>query len=298
MTDASLSPSASPAEIRAHPRFEAAYDAFVDEMADLYADQPRMRGLGDYRQGVCVQLLVCFDASRDPDNPATLFTTEAVAGAMGMMGVTSRRAVTELIGRLRDDGFATIEPAAHDRRVVELRATDKARDADLEWLRLMHRPLEVLEPEEVRFQLGANRDPAYQQAFRATALPLLSRAAASMAGNPEADYFARQTQGGRIMMSLIQAVRGRADRRTDPGFYSWAARKCGVSAPHVTKVLKGAADEGWVRLSGERAVAIEVMPVLEEGLRRWTASCLSTVNVNSHHAWMLMTGSATDLGKG
>ncbi|MFC5345605.1 hypothetical protein ACETK8_14980 [Brevundimonas staleyi] len=285
-----FSPTTSPSEIRAHPRFEAAFDAFVDQMADVYAHDNRLRGLGDFKQGVCFQLLVCFDAARDPSNPDTLFTTARVAEAMATMDVHDRRATSELVRRLRDDDYATIETAAHDARVLELRATEKSRRADREWLQVMHEPLLVLDPDEKRFELGARRDPAYQQAFRATALPLLPRAAASMAGNPEADYFVRQTQGGRIMMSLMQSVRGRPDRRTEPGYYAWAAKRCGVSAPHVRKVLQGAADQGWIRLIGGQAVTVEVLPALEEGVRRWTASCLSTINLNSLHAWWLMTG--------
>lgn len=283
-----LTSNASPEEIRAHARFDAACDAFVDEMADVYSHSSRMRGLGDFRQGVCFQLLVCFDAARDPDNPATLFTTARVAEAMATMGVRDKRAIYDLIGRLCEDDYATIERAAHDRRVRELRATDKAGAADREWLQVMHRPLEVLEPEIEAFRLGARRDPAYQHAFRATSLPLLHKASASMAGNPEADYFVKQTQGARIMMTLLQSVRGRPDRRTEPGFYTWAAQRCAVSAPHVRKVIKGATEQGWVILHGDKAVTVEVTPTLEEGVRRWTAACLSTINENARAAWALM----------
>lgn len=271
-----------------HPRFDTAHEAFIDGMAAVYAHNGRMRGLGDFKPGVCFQLLVCFDASRDPARPETLFTSAAVVQAMGVMGVTSRRAVTDLIGRLRDDGYATTEPAAHDRRVMELRATEKAREADREWLQVLHRPLSILEPDEERYQLGARRDPAYQAAYRQVSLSTLGRAAEVMAGNPEADFLVKQTQGARIMMTLMQAVRGRADRRTDPGFYAWAADRCSVSAPHVRKVMEGARDEGLVTLSGGGAVSVEVLPVLDQGVRRWIASCFSCSELTSRLAWNLL----------
>ena len=283
----------SPADYLAHPRFEAAFQTYVDEMADVYARSMRMRGLGDMKQGVCFQLLVCFDASRNANDPETLFTTEKVVKAMALMGVENRRAVLELIGRLRDDGYATFERAAHDRRVMELRATEKARQADREWLQVMHRPMEALEPEETRFQLGANRDVAYHHAYRATSLPLLPRAAALMAGNPEADYFVKQTQGARIMMTLMQAVRGRADRRTDPGYYAWAANRCAVSAPHIRKVMQGAEANGWVILAGDKGVTVEVTPALEHGIRRWSAACFATINQNSLDAWAMLSEKAS-----
>lgn len=273
------------AEYLAHPRFAAAKDAFIDGMAAVYAHNGRMRGLGDFKPGVCFQLLVCFDASRDPSRPETLFTTAAVVQAMGVMGVTSRRAVTELVRRLRDDGYATTQPAAHDRRVVELRATDKAREADREWLQVLHRPLSILEPQEERYQLGARRDPAYQHAYRAVSLSTLGRAAEVMAGNPEADFLVKQTQGARIMMTLMQAVRGRPDRRTDPGFYAWAAERCSVSPPHIRKVMEGARDEGLVSLSGGGAISVEVLPVLDRGVSRWIASCFSCSELTSRLAW-------------
>lgn len=272
----------------AHPRFEPAFEAFIDGMAAVYSHTGRMRGLGDFKQGVCFQLLVCFDAARDPRHPATLFTTARVIEAMGVMGVTSRRAVAELVGRLREDGYATTQPAAHDRRVMELRATEKAREADREWLQILHHPLSILEPDEARFQLGANRDPDYQQAYRQVSLSTLGRAAEVMSGNPEADYLVKQTQGARIMMTLMQAVRGRPDRRTEPGFYAWAAERCSVSAPHIRKVMEGARDQGLVALSGTGAVTVEVLPLLERGVRRWIASCFSCSEFTSRLAWEQM----------
>jgi DNA-binding MarR family transcriptional regulator len=282
-------PFASADAIRAHPRFDAAFEVFVDEMAAVYAQNTRMSGLSDFRQGVCFQLLVCFDASRDPDRPETLFTTEGVVRAMAMMGVQNRRAVSDLIGRLRDDGYVIIEPAAHDRRVRELRATDKAREADREWLQVLHLPMTILKPDEERFQLGARRDPAYQYAFRSVSLQHLPQASQVMAGNPEADYFVQQRLGARIMMTLMQAVRGRADRRTDPGFYAWAADQCGVSPPHIRKVMRGAEERGLVVLTGTAAVTVEVTPAMEESVRRWTAACLSATDLTSRSAWSVLT---------
>ena len=288
-------PNLSPAVILAHPRFDASYDAFVDEMAALYSNKRWMRGLGDFRRGVCFQLLVCFDAARDPDDSRTLFTTARVIEAMGVMGVRNRRAVSELVGLLREDGYATTQRAAHDRRVMELRATEKAREADREWLRVLHRPLSILEPGEERFLLGANRDPAYQHAYRRVSLSMLPRAAEVMAGNPEADYFVKETQGARIMMSLMQAVRGRTDRRTDPGFYAWASKHCTVSPPHIRKIMEGAREMGLVGLSGGSAVTVEVTPRLEEGVRRWTACCLSCTELTSRLAWSNLAGAPAHL---
>lgn len=289
MTD-SLSSFMSPADVLAHRRFEAAYETFVDELAGVYAHNSRMRGLGDFRQGVCFQLLVCFDASRNPADPATLFTTPRVVEAMELMGVRNRRAVSDLVGRLRDDGYVTIERAEHDGRVRELRATDKAREADREWLQVLHRPLSILEPAEERFQLGARRDPTYQHAYRAVSLQHLPDASRVMAGNPKADWFVQQTQGARIMMTLMQAIRGRVDRRTDPGFYAWAAERCAVSPPHIRKVMSGAEERGLVALSGEKGVTVEVAPGLEEGVRRWTAACLSAADLTSRSAWRRLRG--------
>lgn len=285
-----LPPIVSPAEFRAHPRFDQAYELFVDGLAGVYAHDNRLRALGDFRPGVCFQLMVCFDASRDPANPATLFTTARVVEAMGMMGVRNRRAVSDLIGRLRDDGYATIQRAEHDGRVKELRATDKAREADREWLQVLHRPLAVLEPNEDRYRRGAQRDPAYQHAYRSVSLATLARAAEVMSGNPEADYFVKQSQGARIMMTLMQAVRGREDRRTDPGFYAWAAERCAVSPPHIRKVLMGAQAQGWVAMSGAGAVEVEVAPALAEAVRRWAAACFSCCELTSRLAWAKLSG--------
>lgn len=284
-----LKPILSPAEVLAHPNFPAAHEAFVDEMAMVYIRQTRRRGLNDFRQGACFQLLVCFDAARDPANPETLFTNARVIQAMGQFGVRDGRAVAELIGRLREDGYATVGRAAHDRRVIEMRATEKAREADREWVQILHRPLSILEPDREEHRLGLARDPLYHTMFRATSLPLLHLAAASMEGHPGADYFVQQSQGSRVMMQLMQAVRGRPDRRTEPGFYGWAAEHAGVSRPHVRKILRGAEALGLVELSGS-PVAVTVTPAFAEEVRRWTAACISTSHTNSRMAWAAMSG--------
>lgn len=218
-------PYLSVQDVLTHPRFSQAFDVFVDGMVCLYGHDVRLRGLLEYRQAVCFQLLVCFDAARDGDRPETLFTTARLAAAMAQMGMTNRRAIAELLGRLVEDGHATVAPASHDRRVREIRATEKARAADREWLEVLHRPLAVLEPDNPRHQPPLDRDVAYQRAFRTASLQTLDVAYSVMEANPEADYFVKSTVGARLMMLLMQSVRDRDDLRTDPGFYDWAAER-------------------------------------------------------------------------
>jgi hypothetical protein len=276
-------------EISAHPRFPEAFDAFVDGVASLYAHTSRMRGLLEYRQAVCFQLLVCFDAARDPARPETVFTTSGVVAAMAQMGVRNRRAVIEMIGRMADDGYVVISRAPHDRRAREIRATEKAREADREWLQVLHRPLSILYPDEARFQRPVERDPIYHHAYRAVSLATLGVASQVMPSHPEADYFVTANVGARIMMVLLQATRGRPDRRTDPGFYSWAADRSGVSRPHVRKLLTGAEERGLVILSGGSAVTVEVTPRMLHGVEGWCATALSATDLTSTLAWDLLT---------
>lgn len=283
-----LRPLLSRADILAHPNFAEAHEAFVDEMATADIHRGRRRGLNDFRQGVCFQLMVCFDAARDPSNPDTLFTTAKVILAMGQMGVTHRRAVAELVGRLCKDGYATVERAAHDRRLIEMRATEKAREVDREWLQVLFRPLSILEPDDPGFRLGVEKDSVFHKAFRHSSLWTLPLAAESMVDHPEADYFVQQSQGSRIMMTLMQAVRGREDRCTEPGFYARVAERCDVSHPHVRKIMRGAEERGLVKLSGGPAVAIEVLPKMHEAVVNWTAACMSTSHLNGKLAWTLM----------
>lgn len=277
-------PHLSTTSILRHPNFEAAFAAHADALVALSRPNSLMRGLMDFRQTVCFQLLVCFDAARDPDRPETLFTTAKVAAAMAMLGVKDRRAIADLIGQMREDGYVTVDRAAYDRRVHELRATDKARRADREWLWSLHLPLSILEPDDIRYRLGAQRDVAYQRAFRIASLMTLEVAHAVMADHPEVDYFAKAKRGSRVLFTLVGAVRGRADRTSDPGFYGWAAERCGISRPHVRKLLKEAEARGLVILSGQRAVTVQITPVLDAAVRRWTAAALSATDLVSNLA--------------
>jgi plasmid maintenance system antidote protein VapI len=119
-----------------------------------------------------------------------------------------------------------------------------------------------------------NHDPVFQKAFRLISIGELGRAGRLIANNPAIDFFLRRDVGIRVLMVLMQEVRGQKDRRTPSGFYSAAARRCHVSRNHVRNLLEEAEAMGLVSLSDVRGRYVEVLPALDQAVDRWVAEAL------------------------
>ncbi|MFD2137044.1 hypothetical protein ACFSLT_21310 [Novosphingobium resinovorum] len=90
-----------------------------------------------------------------------------------------------------------------------------------------------------------------------------------MSANPPMDYFVQEAVGFRVLMILMQSVRGNPDNRTAPGFYSRVGGQGGVSRTHVRNVLKGAAERGFVTLSERPGDYVELSQTLIDAFDRW-----------------------------
>lgn len=267
-------------DIRGHPRFQEAYDCFVDELLSLYGDDHRLvRGLVEYVRAVSFMVIVCHDAIYDPDDPSTYVTLKHLHAALAPMGITDRRRVTDLVTGWELDGFLTREPSPRDRRALIFRPTEKMLAADREWLAAFHAPLALLYPNEPTYAAAMARDPVHQAAYRRMSMSTIGFAERIVSGNPAIALFLAHDAGIRILMVLMSMVRGKTPPRAPFGFYTAAAERSSVSRTHVRNLMRAAAERGLVTLPSTSGRFLEVLPPLQEAVTQWIADSLSGVDL-------------------
>lgn len=291
--------------IRNHARFQEAHDCFVDELLALYGGDRRLiRGLVEYVRAVTFMIIICLDAVRDPDDPATDVTLARLRAALAPMGITDGRRIAELVNGFELDGFLTREVSPTDRRAHVLRPTEKMLATDREWLATFHAPLALLYPDEPAYQAAMARDPAYQVAYRRVSLSTIGFAERIISSNPPIGFFLSHDVGIRVLMVLVAAVRGKTPPRAPRGIYTAAAERAGVSRTHVRNLMRVAADQGLLTMPNSSARHIELLPPLQEAVTRWIADSLSGVDLVctlakahlGHHCVLGRTRSAQPLG--
>jgi DNA-binding MarR family transcriptional regulator len=229
-------------------------------------------------------MLVVLAAGEKADKPETWLTIARLNSFLPKLGIAPGRTIVDFITGLQEDGLLTTRRSPLDARVRILQPTEKMLEIDREWLQLFHAPLALLYPDD-DYQGAMMRDPAYQRAYRIASLTTLELAERIVGGNPPADYFIRESVGTRVLMALMQEVRGAPDGRTGPGFYTRAATLTGVSRTHVRNVLQGAIERGWIRTSDPPGLYVEVMDELRGSVERWVAE--STAGVDIVHGMAL-----------
>lgn len=274
----------SPQAVREHPRFREAADCLIDGLAALYGDDALLvRRLVEYERAIAFMLAIALDASHDPAQPETWPTVARLRQMLATMQIFSERRIDDLVSSMREDGLFTVERADNDRRVRLLKPSERALELDRAWLATFHAPLALLSPSRAT-DLALAHDAAYQRAYRVAGIQTTPIASQIVHANDTADYFIKATAGTRIFALLLQSVRGRDDRRTDPGFYSQAAGPSTVSRVHIRNVLNGAADLGLVTLSDPPGQYVEATPKMLEDTDRFLAESLSATHLVSVYA--------------
>ena len=274
----SLPPYHDVDEILAHPRFRDATADLIGGLIGLYAYDPRLRGLIEYDRAVSFMLMICIAAGHDEAKPESWLTLTTLTQILPQLGITPGRNITELVAMLRKDGFLESRPAPTDRRIKILVPTDRMLGLDREWLKIFHRPLALMFPQD-DYRGALAEEPAYQAAYRQASMLTLGLADRIVGGNPPADYFIKENVGTRILMVMLQETMERGDRRTHAGFYTRAAERCGVSRTHVRNILQGAADRGFVLLSPRRGDFVEATAELCASMDRWFAEALAGTDI-------------------
>ena len=267
-------------QIRSHPRFQDAHDCFVDELLSLYGDDRRLlRSLVEYVRAVSFMMIVCLDATYDPDDPSSHVTLAQLHTVLAPMGITDKRRIANIVTGLELDGFLNSRTvAARPPRAYP--ATDRKDACGRPRMACgLSRAAGAAVPGSSGLQGGDGARSGHQLAYRKVSLSTVGFAQKIVGANPAIGFFLSHDVGIRVLMVLMSMVRGKIPPRAPFGFYTVAAERAGVSRTHVRNLMHKAAELGLVVLPVPSRRFLEVLPPLQEAVTRWIADSLSGVDL-------------------
>ncbi len=260
-------------EILAHPHFQAARAAMVQEMLGLYEHAAFLnRLLLEVGRNLVFVVIMCLDARYNEGDRDTWPTLGAVTRAMAGFNLASRRRVVDLVSRLIKTGYLEQVLAHQDRRVRLLRPTKKMIAQDQDWLRSHYAPLQILFPRPGYGRI-MRRDPDFQRAQRLVSASFFPYAAQTMARHPIMMQFMVREGGIMIVIKLIELAGPNADTRRKV-VYSDIGARFGVSRTQVRKLLQEAEKAGLVQLTQDGGRFVQLMPTLIEAFDRFIADTM------------------------
>jgi hypothetical protein len=249
-------------DIVRHPRVAEARRVYIDRFLEVYDGDPFLVRLliETGRFSIFITTIV-LDAAQDPARRETWLTIGRLKEAMAATGFASGRHVDQLVGRLCAVGFMRQEPAAQDRRVRILSATEKLWAHDRDWLAAHFAPLAILYP---RHDYGPllRRDPQFHAGFRRESISFLALGAKLMVSVPEMALFLRHAGGFMVVAALLQAAMARGDDAHATVPYAHVGDRFGISRTHVRRLLTNAEAAGLVRLHARGGRGVELLPRL------------------------------------
>ena len=278
MADIDLSlaiPSHHAAEyILAHEKFPDARASFLDAVLKLYdGDALLTRLMVEAARQVMFSAILSLDASRDPDNPATLPTLGLLKQQMAIYGLSSPRRIESLLAVLSHSGYLGSAFAEHDRRLRVLKPTEKMRATDRNWWAAQFLPLQVMFPDP-GYQPVMQRDPMFHGSLRRAAMQAFAQGAKILGGNPDMMLFMQRDAGVLILFQLAQTAGAPGGREVEPDHKAIAAR-FGISRTHVQNVVQEAIATGLIATSEQNGRLLVLTSRVWRALDRFLADCMS-----------------------
>lgn len=258
--------------ILAHPRFDAAREAYVDFVLRTYREEPTLnRLLIDQGNQYVFFVLVCLHAGFVEADRSTWPTMRLLQNTMESLGVSSSRRVHSIVTRLMAEGYVGAEKAASDNRVRLLHPTEKMLAYDRESLVGFYVALDAMFPEP-GYGPPMRRDPAFQKAQRLASLGMIAHSARFIMANPTIRYFLPREAGVPILIQLIKLCGHHADQSSPRVSFAQIGSNFGVSRTHVRTLLQGAEELGFARLDGN---CVALTQQCHADFDRFVADCMS-----------------------
>lgn len=264
---------ATPDVLRAHPRFEAARDAYIDAVMALYEGRPaHVELMLDGGRILIFGLVMCLWGGHRTEVRETWPSVARLKAGLALFGLVGSRQVDGILARLAKTGHLALVPAPKDARVRLVLPTARMLEHDLDWLRA-HYLAHATIFGEAAYARPLARDPAYQRAVRAAAVETFQAAAGNvMEQNPAILYFLARSAGLLILMKLIRQA-GSADGQALRVSQAELARQFGVSRTHVRDLLTEAEGMGLVVRAGPGRLSLT--PGLLDAFDRHLANGMS-----------------------
>ncbi|HEY2756323.1 MAG TPA: hypothetical protein VGJ01_11350 [Pseudolabrys sp.] len=261
--------------LRARPGFEQAIRTSAAGLIAMYQGGHLHNWLMDDRGRLLFAYFALYlDALRDPADPSSGLTPTRMRTLVAEYDICSPGRATAMLSLMRFGGYLAPDIQVADRRQRRLVATDKLNDLLRERWRVHFNAMAPLLPDGDAI-LAALDDPAVR---RALVIGMVERFRAGfrfISHAPGLGLFGERNAGLFILMTLITA--GEADdsvppSRPVPMSMAALARRFRVSRPHVLKLIRDAADGGFIERVGQDGGRVIVRPRLAEATQIFFAT--------------------------
>jgi hypothetical protein len=261
------------AALRAHPRFAAAFAAELRDVVAVHRNNPLLnKVLNDRGRVVFGVFAMYLHFGRDTGG----LTASNMKALCAETGLCSPGRATAMLSLMRFAGY--VAPAQHplDRRIRLFEPTDRLIDDHRRRLGAQLAALALLMPEgdaglahlderDFAAEMAVCFGETYRTGFRL------------LGACPELTELADRNAGIIILMSLLLA--DEADGAVPPTrpvtiSISALSKRCGVSRPHIQKLLRDAAASGFIAVDAAEAQRITVQPRLADAMANFVASVL------------------------
>jgi CRP-like cAMP-binding protein len=281
----SLQPSRDEIErLRTHPRFHEAIKALAAGMAEHYQGNRILnRLINDRARLVFGMMALDLHFTGQPSGEKGFSVTQAQDICLAH-DICSAGRTTAMIALMRFAGYLEALPS-RDRRVRLYGITDKLVASHHGRWRHVFAATSMVRPEGAA-ALAALARPAFTPAYvHLLARDFLSGVRVLLGSAPELGLFAERNCGMLILFSLIAEG---ADQGPVPVSISGLAHRFGVSRAHVTKLLRDAADAGFLSLSGAGAYQVAFTPRLIDAAQVFFATVFLYIGRRSGDAIVAM----------
>jgi len=263
------------AALRARPGFEQAIRTSAAGLIAMYQGGHLLNWLMDDRGRLLFAYIALYlDASRDPADPSSGLTPTRMRTLVAEHDICSPGRATAMLSLMRFGGYLAPDIQVVDRRQRRLVATDKLHNLLRERWRVHFNAMAPLLPDGDEL-LAALDDPAVR---RALVIGMVERFRAGfrfISHAPGLGLFGERNAGLFVLMSLL--IAGEAGDTVPPSrpvpiSMAALARRFRVSRPHVLKLIRDAADGGFIERSGQEGNRIVIRSQLAEATQIFFAT--------------------------
>jgi DNA-binding MarR family transcriptional regulator len=263
------------AALRAHPRFPDAMRAWASGIVAMYQGGRLLNWLMDDRARLLFGYFALYlHVTRQPDDPSTWLTPTRMKSLCAEFDICSPGRAVAMLSLMRFAGYLAPATDLADRRRRGFVATDSLLALLRARWELHFGALSLMLPVG-EAALAALHAPVFVRGLLVAMMARYRAGFRFVTHAPGLGLFGERNGGMLILMSLLTAGEPEdtmPPTRPVPISISALARRVAVSRPHVLKVLRDAADEGFIERSGLDGDRIVILPRLSEASQSFFAA--------------------------
>lgn len=263
------------AALRARPGFPPAVRRSAAGMVAMYQGRHLLNWLLDDRGRLLFSYIALYlDATRASGDAASGLTPTRMKALCTELEVCSPGRAGAMLSLMRFSGYLAPDIQVVDRRQRRLVATEKLSALLRERWQLHFTAMAPLMPDGAAL-VSALGDPAFERAMVMAMVARFRAGFRPVHSAPGLGLFGERNGGMLILMSLLSAGEPEdtvPPQRPVPISIAALARRFSVSRPHVLKLIRDAADEGFLERIGADSGRVVLKPKLAEAAQNFFAT--------------------------